>query len=207
MRGRGGLTLTGHLGEVMQESARTALSIVRARAEQLGVAPTAFAKEDLHIHVPEGATPKDGPSAGVAIAASLFSIYTGSAVRSDTAMTGEITLRGKVLPVGGIKEKVLAAKRAGIARVLLPDWNRNDWEEIPEAHRKGVEFLFIKTIDDVLEHAFAQRPAKTAPAKSGGRGASPAGEEARPAEPAKRLARGKGGGTAAKAKKSARKKG
>ena len=207
MHGRGDLTLTGHLGEVMQESARTALSIVRSRAEQLGVAPSAFAKEDLHIHVPEGATPKDGPSAGVAVAASLFSIYTGAPVRPDTAMTGEITLRGKVLPVGGIKEKVLAARRAGITRVLLPDWNRNDREEIPEAHRKGVEFVFIKTIDDVLEHAFAERPGKTGSAAAPVRGPAVAGEAPSATEPTKQFARGKKDDSAASARGSPRRKG
>jgi len=206
MHGRGDLTLTGHLGEVMQESARTALSIVRSRAEQLGVAPSAFAKEDLHIHVPEGATPKDGPSAGVAVAASLFSIYTGAPVRPDTAMTGEITLRGKVLPVGGIKEKVLAARRAGITRVLLPDWNRNDREEIPEAHRKGLEFVFVKTIDDVLEHAFAERPGKSGAAAGPVRGTALAGDGPTAAEPAKQIARGKGKSSAARARGSPRKK-
>jgi ATP-dependent Lon protease len=159
MRGRGGVTLTGHLGEVMQESARTALSLVRARAEQLGIDPQVFEKEDLHLHVPEGAIPKDGPSAGVAITSALVSAYTQRAVRPDTAMTGEITLRGKVLPVGGIKEKVLAARRAGIKRVVLPDWNRNDVSEIPETHRKGIEILFSKTVDDVLDLVFTEAPA------------------------------------------------
>jgi ATP-dependent Lon protease len=205
MRGRGDLTLTGHLGEVMQESARTALSIIRSRAEQLGVAAVAFAKEDLHIHVPEGATPKDGPSAGVAVVASLFSIYTGLPVRPDTAMTGEITLRGKVLPVGGIKEKVLAARRAGIGRVLLPDWNRNDCEEIPEAHRKGLEFVFIKTIEDVIEHAFSARPGKSGSAGAPLRGATAAAPEAAAPEPAKRIARGKRGGPAARVRGPGRK--
>ncbi len=206
MQGRGDLTLTGHLGEVMQESARTALSIVRSRAEQLGGTPPAFAKEDLHIHVPEGATPKDGPSAGVAVVASLFSIYTGVPVRPDTAMTGEITLRGKILPVGGIKEKILAARRAGIGRVLLPDWNRNDQEEIPEAHRKGIEFVFIKTIDDVLEHAFAERPVWPGAAPSAAASRSAVAIKGRAAEPAKRVARGKGGSAAARARTSSRKK-
>jgi ATP-dependent Lon protease len=167
MRGKGNLTLTGHLGEVMQESARTALSLVRSRAEKLGVAPQTFGKEDLHVHVPEGAIAKDGPSAGVAVVSSLVSAFTERPARSDTAMTGEITLRGKVLPVGGIKEKVLAARRAGIRRVLLPDWNKNDLEEIPEAHRKGLEFVFVKTVDEVLEQAFPPDGAAKEPGEKG----------------------------------------
>jgi ATP-dependent Lon protease len=182
MRGRGNLTLTGHLGEVMQESARTAMSILRSRAEKVGVAPSTFAKEDVHIHIPEGATPKDGPSAGVAVVASLYSIFKEAPVRADTAMTGEITLRGKVLPVGGIKEKALAARRAGVRRVILPDWNRNDVEEIPEAHRKGLEFIFVKTIDEVLEHAF--RVASGSTSKDTRRGAEARGKgAARPSSP------------------------
>jgi len=191
MRGRGNLILTGHLGEVMQESAKTALSLVRSRAEKLGIEPQSFARDDVHIHVPEGAIPKDGPSAGVAIVASLVSVFTGRAARADTAMTGEITLRGKVLPVGGIKEKVLAARRAGIRRVLLPDWNRNDLEEIPEAHRKGLEFVFVKTVEEVLEQAFAPAPSHTRAgteqkASRTLRRAAPVRERSeRPAQPAK----------------------
>ena len=142
----------------------------------------------------------------MAVSASLFSIYTGAPVRPDTAMTGEITLRGKVLPVGGIKEKVLAARRAGITRVLLPDWNRNDREEIPEAHRKGLEFVFIKTIDDVLEHAFAERPGKSGSEAAPVRGTAVAGEGAPAAEPAKQIARGKNDPPPAGARGSPRKK-
>ncbi len=154
MPGRGRITLTGHLGEVMRESARTALTLVRSRSERLGIDPGVFAREDLHIHVPQGATAKDGPSAGVAMVVSLVSAYTDRPARPDTAMTGEITLRGKVLPVGGIKEKVLAARRSGIVRVILPDWNRNDLEDIPSAHLEGLEILFVQTIDEVLARVF-----------------------------------------------------
>jgi ATP-dependent Lon protease len=168
MKGRGNLTLTGHLGEVMQESARTALSLLRSRSEELGIDMDSLAKEDLHIHVPEGAIPKDGPSAGVAMTAALYSAFTGKPVRPDTAMTGEITLRGKVLPVGGIKEKVLAARRAGIKRVVLPDWNRNDVGEIPEVHRKGLTFHFAKTVDDVLALVFEEGSKAAPPGKKKG---------------------------------------
>jgi ATP-dependent Lon protease len=167
--GRANLILTGHLGEVMQESVKTALSLVRTRSAELGIDGSVFADEDIHVHVPEGAISKDGPSAGVAITASLVSLFTGRAARPDTAMTGEITLRGKILPVGGIKEKVLAAKRAGIKRVVLPDWNRNDIEEIPEAHRKGLEVFFVKTIDEALKLAFdgSSAPGRKKARKSG----------------------------------------
>ena len=123
----------------------------------VGIAPPLFAKKDIHVHVPEGATPKDGPSAGVAMVASMASLLTGRAPAADVAMTGEITLRGKVLPVGGIKEKVLAAKRAGIRRVVLPERNRRDVEEIPPHLLKGLDFEYVSTIDEALEHIL--RPA------------------------------------------------
>jgi ATP-dependent Lon protease len=153
MGGKKGLTLTGHLGEVMKESAQAALSYVRARAERLGIAPDFFETLDLHIHVPAGAVPKDGPSAGVTIATSLASLLTGRLVRHDLAMTGEITLRGKVLAVGGIKEKVLGARRAGITTIILPKRNATDLEDIPEPVRNEMHFVFVETMDDVLEHA------------------------------------------------------
>ena len=150
MVGKGNLILTGHLGDVMKESARAALSWVRTHVDELGIAPD-FEKVDIHVHVPAGAVSKDGPSAGVAMTVALVSLFTGRRVRGDVAMTGEITLRGSVLPVGGIKEKVLAAHRAGIKRVVLPDRNRKDIVDIPESVRKDLELTFVKRIQDVLE--------------------------------------------------------
>jgi ATP-dependent Lon protease len=159
MAGKKTLTLTGHLGDVMKESAQAALSYVRSRAERLGIAPDFYENADIHIHVPAGAIPKDGPSAGVTIATSLSSLLTGRPVRPNVAMTGEITLRGRVMPVGGIKEKVLAAKRAGIETVILPQRNRNDLEDVPEEIRRSLRLIFVETIDEVLEHALAPRAA------------------------------------------------
>ncbi len=153
MRGSGKLTLTGQLGDVMQESARAALSFVRSRAEKLGIDAERFEKTDIHLHVPEGAIPKDGPSAGITLATALVSAFTERPVRSDVAMTGEITLRGRVLPVGGLKEKILAAFRAGIATVVLPEYNEKDLEEIPEEVRNAVTFVLVSSMDQVLEHA------------------------------------------------------
>ena len=154
MGGKKGLTLTGHLGEVMKESAQAALSYIRSRAERLGIPPDFFENLDLHIHVPAGAVPKDGPSAGVTLATSLVSLLTGRVVRHDVAMTGEITLRGKVLPVGGIKEKVLGARRVGITNVILPKRNEKDLEDVPDSVRAEMKFIFVDTMDEVLEHAF-----------------------------------------------------
>jgi ATP-dependent Lon protease len=150
MPGKGSLILTGHLGDVMKESARAALSWVRTHGEELGLNPD-FEKLDVHLHVPAGAVSKDGPSAGVALIVALASLFTGRRVRGDVAMTGEITLRGSVLPVGGIKEKVLAAHRAGIRRVILPDRNRKDMVDIPESVRKDLELVFVKRIQEALE--------------------------------------------------------
>ncbi len=153
MKGQGKLILTGHLGDVMKESAQAALSYISSIADRLGLSPEFHSKTDVHIHVPAGATPKDGPSAGVVILAALASLLTGQPVRNDLAMTGEITLRGLVLPVGGIKEKVLAAHRAGIKSVILPERNKGDLEEIP-AHIKDVlEFHFVKEMNEVLSLA------------------------------------------------------
>jgi ATP-dependent Lon protease len=162
MTGKKGLTLTGHLGEVMKESAQAALSYVRSRAERLGIPPDFFETLDLHIHVPAGAVPKDGPSAGVTIATSLASLLTGRQVRHDLAMTGEVTLRGKVLAVGGIKEKVLGARRAGVNTIILPKRNEKDLEEIPDNVRGEMRFVFVETMDDVLEHALEPRAEVTA---------------------------------------------
>jgi ATP-dependent Lon protease len=148
--GKGQLILTGQLGEVMKESAQAALSLAKARLTALGIPEDAIEKSDIHVHVPAGATPKDGPSAGVAIFVALVSLLTGKAVRSDTAMTGEISLRGLVLPVGGIKEKVLAALRAGITTVLLPMRNKKELEEIPEEARQKLRFVWIENVDEAL---------------------------------------------------------
>jgi len=146
-----GLTLTGQLGDVMQESAKAAQSYVRAHAADFGLDAATFQKTGLHIHIPAGAVPKDGPSAGVAMAAALTSLYTGKPVRSDTAMTGEITLTGLVLPVGGVKEKVLAARRAGISRIVLPKPNNKDLRDIPEDVRRDMEFVFVEEIHQALD--------------------------------------------------------
>jgi ATP-dependent Lon protease len=153
MAGDGRLILTGQLGDVMKESAQAALSLVKSHAETLGIDPEIFRKNDLHIHIPAGAIPKDGPSAGVTLFVALVSLLTGRRISKDVAMTGEISLRGLVLPVGGIKEKVLAAKRAGITCVLLPDLHRRDLEEIPPAARQGIRFEFLQTADEALRHA------------------------------------------------------
>jgi ATP-dependent Lon protease len=148
--GRSKLILTGQLGEVMKESAQAALTLVKARAPELGIDLALFEKSDVHIHVPAGAIPKDGPSAGVAIFLALVSLFTGRTARGDTAMTGEISLRGLVLPIGGVKEKVLAAVRAGITTVLLPARNKKDLEDVPESARKHVRFVWLEHVDDVV---------------------------------------------------------
>ena len=155
MPGHENLLLTGHLGDVMQESARAALSWVRANAEKLGLEANFFSGQDVHLHVPSGATPKDGPSAGVAMATALVSLFTGRLFRSDVAMTGEITLRGKVMRIGGVKEKVLAAKRAGLRTVILPRGNEPDVLEIEEEVLQGLEFVYADTVEEVLRHALA----------------------------------------------------
>jgi ATP-dependent Lon protease len=153
MPGKGKLTLTGKLGEVMQESARAAVSYLRSRAEILGVDPDFNESIDIHLHVPEGAIPKDGPSAGITMATTLISAICKIPVRQDVAMTGEITLRGKVLPVGGIKDKVLAAFRGGITEVILPHENEKDLEEIPVEVREAMEFHLVDSMDEVLRLA------------------------------------------------------
>jgi ATP-dependent Lon protease len=166
MQGKGNLILTGHLGDVMKESARAALSWVRTHVEEFGLNPD-FEKLDVHLHVPAGAVSKDGPSAGVAMIVALVSLLTGRRVRGDVAMTGEITLRGSVLPVGGIKEKVLAAHRAGIKRVLLPDRNRKDMVDIPDSVRRDMELVFVKRIQEALELTLESVPVVVAGPDSG----------------------------------------
>jgi ATP-dependent Lon protease len=151
--GRGKLILTGQLGEVMKESAQAALTLVKARATLLGINSALFDKSDVHIHVPAGAIPKDGPSAGVAMVVALVSLLAERTARSDTAMTGEISLRGLVLPIGGVKEKVLAAVRAGIKTVLLPARNRKDLEDVPDSARKQVKFVWLEHVDDAVAAA------------------------------------------------------
>lgn len=162
--GRGGLILTGQLGDVMKESAQAAWSLVKSRAVELGIDPGVFATSDVHVHVPAGATPKDGPSAGVAMFTALVSLLTGRTVRKDTAMTGEISLRGLVLPVGGIKEKVVAAARAGLTRVMLPARNRRDYEDIPQDARDRLEFVWLERVDEAIAAALEPAPVGDAPA-------------------------------------------
>jgi ATP-dependent Lon protease len=162
MRGKGRLEITGQLGDVMKESAKAALSYVRSHAEELGVDAAHLEEEDLHIHVPAGGVPKDGPSAGVTMFTALTSLLTGRRVRSDTAMTGECTLRGRVLPVGGIKSKVLAAHRAGIKRVVLPQRNARDLDEVPREAREAMEFIFASDMSDVIAAALEDLPAGAA---------------------------------------------
>ncbi|HEX5022476.1 MAG TPA: endopeptidase La [Candidatus Binatia bacterium] len=153
MMGQGKLQLTGQLGDVMKESAQAAMSLVKSRADQLGIDAELFRTQDIHVHIPAGAIPKDGPSAGVTMFVALVSLLLGQRVNKDVAMTGEISLRGLVLPVGGIKEKVLAAKRAGLTTVLLPEMNRRDLEDIPPAASAGIHFEFLTTVDQALAHA------------------------------------------------------
>lgn len=153
--GKGAVQFTGQLGDVMKESVQTAMSLVRSRSDALGIPGRSFGQNDVHVHVPAGAVPKDGPSAGVAMFTALASLYTGKPVRHDLAMTGEVSLRGTVLPIGGLKEKSLAALRAGITTILVPDANRKDSPDIPDEVKKKVRIIFVKTVDDVLKHALA----------------------------------------------------
>ncbi|HXT80185.1 MAG TPA: endopeptidase La [Acetobacteraceae bacterium] len=156
--GKGNIKQTGKLGDVMQESVSAALSYVRSRSIRFGIKPTLFEKRDIHVHVPEGATPKDGPSAGIAMATSIVSVLTGIPVRRDVAMTGEITLRGRVLPIGGLKEKLLAALRAGITTVFIPKENEKDLAEIPDNVKKHVKLIPVSEVDEVIAQALARRP-------------------------------------------------
>jgi ATP-dependent Lon protease len=158
MPGKGGVIRTGTLGDVMKESIEAARTVVRSRAKRLGIKADRFEKSDIHIHVPEGATPKDGPSAGIAMTTALVSVFTGIPVRADVAMTGEITLRGEVLPIGGLKEKLLAAHRGGIKTVLIPEQNVKDLAEIPDNVKNNLEIVPVRWIDKVLEVALERQP-------------------------------------------------
>ena len=157
MPGGKGFQVTGSIGNVMNESARAALSFVRSRAKQLGLDIDFFNRSDIHLHIPSGAQPKDGPSAGVTIATSLVSLISGRKVKPKTGMTGEITLRGQVLPIGGVKEKVLAAHRNGLRTVILPKRNEQDLDDVPEEIKKTMKFIFAETVDEVLDSALEQK--------------------------------------------------
>jgi ATP-dependent Lon protease len=158
MFGTGKLQLTGQLGDVMKESAHAALSYVRTNAEKYGIPRDFLEKSDLHVHIPAGGMPKDGPSAGITMFTAMVSLLTGIRVRHDVAMTGEISLRGRVLPIGGLKEKTLAAHRAGIKRVLVPERNKADLDEVPKEIRDELEFVFVTKLDEVLEAALESMP-------------------------------------------------
>jgi ATP-dependent Lon protease len=158
MPGKGKMTVTGNLRDVMKESISAAASYVRSRAVGFGIEPPLFDRRDIHVHVPEGATPKDGPSAGVAMATAIVSIMTGIPVRHDVAMTGEITLRGRVLPIGGLKEKLLAAARGGIKTVLIPEDNAKDLTEISDAIKGGMDIIPVARLDDVISKALVRPP-------------------------------------------------
>ena len=155
MRGKGEILLTGKLGDVMKESARAGISYIRSNAAKYGIDPETFDNTDIHIHVPEGATPKDGPSAGITMATAILSAFTGRPVRKDVAMTGEITLRGKVLPIGGLKEKALAAHRVGINNIVIPKGNEKDLEEIPKEIRGKINFIPVSEVDEVFRTAIS----------------------------------------------------
>jgi ATP-dependent Lon protease len=158
MPGKGKMTVTGNLRDVMKESISAASSYVRSRATDFGVKPPVFDKTDIHVHVPEGATPKDGPSAGIAMVTAIVSVMTGIPVRKEVAMTGEITLRGRVLPIGGLKEKLLAALRAGIKKVMIPEENAKDLADIPENVKSEMEIIPVARMDEVLHHALTRYP-------------------------------------------------
>jgi ATP-dependent Lon protease len=162
MHGKPGLTLTGQLGEVMKESAQIALSYVRGHAEELGVDPTVFDEQSFHVHVPAGAIPKDGPSAGVTMVTALTSLLAGRPVKHNVGMTGEVTLQGRVLPIGGVKQKVLAAHAAGLTDVVLPERNRGDLDDVPEEVREAMQFHLAMTIDEVLDAALEPAPLASA---------------------------------------------
>jgi ATP-dependent Lon protease len=158
MPGKGKMTVTGNLKDVMKESISAAASYVRSRAIDFGIEPPLFDRRDIHVHVPEGATPKDGPSAGIAMATTIVSILTGIPTHRDVAMTGEVTLRGRVLPIGGLKEKLLAALRGGIKKVLIPEDNAKDLVDLPKSVKDGMEIIPVSRMDQVLEHALTRQP-------------------------------------------------
>ncbi len=164
MKGKGSLVLTGQLGEVMRESAQAAYSYAKSRARELEIDPDDFNTYDMHIHIPEGAIPKDGPSAGITLAVALVSSLSQRPVRKDVAMTGEITLRGNVLPVGGVKEKVLAARRARVTKIILPSPNRRDLDEIPKDLFKDIQFVFVDNMRQVFREALKEKIAAPVPA-------------------------------------------
>ena len=158
MPGKGKMTVTGNLRDVMKESISAAASYVRSRAVDFGIEPPLFDKRDIHVHVPEGATPKDGPSAGIAMATAVISVMTGIPVRRHVAMTGEITLRGRILPIGGLKEKLLAALRGGITTVMIPEDNAKDLADIPDNVKNGLEIIPVSRMEDVLKTALVRTP-------------------------------------------------
>jgi ATP-dependent Lon protease len=181
--GKGKLQHTGQLGEVMQESIQAAMTVVRSRAQVLGLEPEFYQKQDVHLHIPEGATPKDGPSAGIGMCTALVSALTKIPVRSDVAMTGEITLRGEVLPIGGLKEKLLAAHRGGIKTVLIPHENTKDLVEIPDNIKGNLEIKPVKWIEEVLGIALTQQPAVPADGAAAATAAAAAAGSEVPAAP------------------------
>jgi ATP-dependent Lon protease len=164
MKGKGNLVLTGQLGDVMKESAQAAFSFAKSRARELGISEDDFNNYDMHIHIPEGAIPKDGPSAGITLATAMVSSLSQRAVRKDVAMTGEITLRGNVLPVGGVKEKVLAARRARVTKIILPAQNKRDMDEVPKELMGEIQFVFVEHVRQVFDIALKERATPPAPA-------------------------------------------
>ncbi|MBF8283316.1 MAG: ATP-dependent protease La, partial [Anaerolineales bacterium] len=186
LQGKGGLQITGQVGDIMQESAHAALSYLKSRAKQLGVDYARFEKTDTHIHVPEGSIPKDGPSAGISLATALISAFTRRKVHKEVGMTGEITLRGRVLPVGGVKEKVLAAHRAGLKTIVLPKKNDKDLVDVPKNAKRDMKFVFVEHMDEVLDVALCPAPKG---AKKAGRMAKAHGHGAAKPKPKARAMR------------------